>query len=99
MVDALRRAHRALRADGVVVDVHPTASNAAIEIGDTIVGRVDAADAPGRHAAAGAALDTAVGERLFAVERAVTFDFLTYADSIEELRDHIADTWRHAQVA
>jgi hypothetical protein len=98
MVDALRRAHRWLRQAGVMIDVHPTASDAAVEVGHVIVGHVDAEDGPTRHAAAGKALEAATAEGLFAVERALDFDFFTYADTADELRDHIADNWCHARI-
>jgi hypothetical protein len=98
MVDALRRAHRIVAADGVVVDLHPSASAAAVEVGDRVSGYVDAADAPLRHAAAGAAIAAAVNEGLFVVERTGEFPFHTYADTIEELREYIAENWCDARI-
>jgi hypothetical protein len=98
MVDALRRAHRIVAADGVVVDLHPSASAAAVEVGDRVSGYVDAADAPLRHAAAGAAIAAAVDEGLFVVERTTEFPFHTYGDTIEELREYIEENWRDARI-
>jgi hypothetical protein len=99
MVDALRRAHRMLRPGGLFVDVHPTASNAVVEVvGGAVVGRVHSFDGPARHAAADAALDAAVAERLLTIERTVEFDFLTYGDTIDELRDYVAEEWVHARI-
>jgi hypothetical protein len=98
MVDALRRAHRWLRPAGLLIDVHPTASNAAVEVGDAVVGHVDAEDGPARHAAAGEALDAALLEGLFTLERALEFDFFTYGDTADELRDYIADNWCLARI-
>jgi hypothetical protein len=99
MVDALRRAHRLLRPGGALIDVHPTRSQAAILVDDAVVGHVETADAPNRHAAADAALAAAVDEGLFAVERVLEFDFFTHAGSIDELRDYIVENWRSAQIA
>ena len=98
MVDDLRRAHRMLRADGCVVDLHPSAARALVEVGGRHTGYVDAGDAPLRHAAAGVALATAIQEGLFVVEREMIFDFYTYGDSIEELRDYVVENWREGHI-
>jgi hypothetical protein len=84
--------------DGCVVDLHPSAAPALLEVGDRTTGRVDAADAPLRHAAAGVALAAVVDEGLFAIERALNFTFYTYGDTIEELREYIVENWRNAQI-
>jgi hypothetical protein len=98
MVDALRRAHRIVRPEGCVVDLHPTAALSLLEVGARCTGRVDAGDAPSRHAAAGAAISAAIDEGLFAAERGVDFTFYTYGDTIEELRDYIVENWRNARI-
>ena len=87
-----------VRPDGCVVDLHPTAAPACLEVGTEITGLVDAGDAPFRHAAAGAAMVAAVDEGLFVVERAVDFTFHTFGDTIEELREFIAENWRDARI-
>ena len=99
MVDALRRAHQMLQPSGCLVEVHPTAAAASVEVGARTTGGVDAGDAPLRHAAAGAALTTVVEAGLFAVDRAVDFTFCTYGDTIEELRDYIVENWTNARIA
>jgi hypothetical protein len=98
MVDALRRAHRIVAAGGLVVDLHPSASPATIDVDGRATGSVSAADGPLRHAAAGAAIAAAVDDGLFAVQRVVEFFFYTYADTIEELREYIEENWRDAHV-
>jgi hypothetical protein len=98
MVDALRRAHRMVRPRGFVVDLHPTAELAAVEVGARSTGHIEGGDAPLRHAAAGAALVTVLEAGLFAVEKAVDFTFYTYADTIDELRDYIAENWANARI-
>jgi hypothetical protein len=98
MVDALRRAHRMLCVNGRVVDVHPTETAAAVQVGERTIGHVDGRDARLRHAAAGAALSTVIEEGLFVVTATVEFDFYTYGDSIDELRDYIGDTWKDARI-
>ena len=98
MVDALRRAHEIVTPSGLVVDLHPTAAVASVEVGAHSTGRVDGGDAPLRHAAAGAALATVLDAGLFAVDRAVEFTFYTYGDTIEELRDYIEENWRNGRI-
>jgi hypothetical protein len=87
-----------VRPDGCVIDLHPTETLASVEVGTRSVGTVDAGDAPRRHAAADAALLTVLDAGLFTVERSVDFMFCTYADSIEELRDYVAATWRSTRI-
>jgi hypothetical protein len=99
MVDALRRAHRYLAPGGSLIDLHPSAMPPAVEIGLADVGGVDSPDASRRHAAADAALAAVAADGLFAVQREISFDFYTYGDSIEELRDYVADEWRDSRIA
>jgi hypothetical protein len=98
MVDALRRAHQMVKPDGCVVDLHPSAELASVDVGSRTTGHVDGADAPLRHAAAGVALSTVIAEGLFAIERSTTFSFYTHADTIEELRDYVEENWRNATI-
>ena len=94
MVDALRRARRIVRPDGFVLDVHPTSAYAVIEIGSHVVGTVSPGDAAKRHQAATDAVTTAIERGWFVCEAAEEFAFLTYGDSIDELRDYIVENWR-----
>src|SRR3982074_2435095 len=98
MVDALSRAHRLLDPAGFLIDVHPTATDASMEVGAVRTGRVEAGDAPWRHAAAARALAAVVDAGLFAIERTYRFSFYTYGDSLEELRDYVEGNWRNAKV-
>jgi hypothetical protein len=98
MVDALRRVQRMVTTGGSVVDVHPTEVPAYVAVGDRNVGTLDAANASRRHGEAGAALTAALDEGLFHLVTTVDFVFHTYADTIEELRDHIAANWRDSRI-
>src|SRR5262245_45540481 len=98
MVDALRHAHQLARFDGVIVDVHPTATRAVVEIGGRAIGWLDDGDAPLRHRKASEAVELAVADRLFAATAAVDFVFYTIGDTIDELRDHVAATWRTTRI-
>ena len=98
MVDALRRAHALVRQTGCVIDLHPTAELARVLVGDIPVGEVDAADAPARHQAAANAIDVAVADGLFRVQRVFEFDFSVWADTIDELQEYILEDWRDARI-
>jgi len=84
--------------NGCVIDLHPSAARASVEVHGNNTGHVDAGDAPLRHAAAGVALAAAINEGLFAVDRALVFTFYTYGDSIEELRDYVVENWRDGRI-
>jgi hypothetical protein len=98
MVDALQRAHHLVVSRGLVIDIHPTAADASMEVGAACTGRVEAGDAAGRHAAAAQALAAVVARGLFAVERTHAFTFYTYGDSAAELREYIEENWRNATI-
>lgn len=98
MVDALRRARALLRPGGFVLDLHPTADRATIVVGTTTAGVVDAGDAPERHQRACEAIDAVVREGLFVIEQSLVFDFSLYADTIDELQEHIVEDWNDARI-
>ena len=98
MVHALQRVRQLVSATGLVMDVHPTAEPAWVEVGAERAGAVESGDAPARHAAADAALKTVLGDGVFTVEASGVFQFFTYADSIDELNDHVRKTWRSARI-
>jgi hypothetical protein len=98
MVDALRRARRWVTPDGSIIDLHPTAVDAWLEIDEQRIGPLDGGDAPERHGRATAAIEAALAEGLFVAASAVDFLFFTYGDSIDELRDHIAAHWRSTRI-
>jgi len=102
MVDALHRARRWV-AGGRVIDLRPADTSATVivdlpdgsqrAVGDLVV---DAARRE-RYAAADAAVRTVVGEGVFRSDAEETFWFYSYADTADELRDHIA-TWRETRL-
>ena len=100
MVDALRRARRWLRPDGVLIDLRPTSDLLiGVDVGTanawTHAGLLSVDDARrARYAAADGALRTALARSWFALESESTLDFLRYADSADEMRDYIAANWR-----
>jgi hypothetical protein len=105
MVDALRRAARWVKpAPGCVIDLRPANVVADVEIGcaDGNVlnagGLVVRDERRARHAAADAALRTALARGLLTVVDEEEFSFYRYPESIEELRHHIATIWRDTEL-
>ena len=104
MVDALQRAHGWLRPTGCVLDAHPTAEPAYLEVqsaaGIVAVGRINDIDEQAgpssRHARADAALATAVTRGWFAIEARSEFSFHRHADSVSEMRSHVQGKWKGA---
>src|SRR5207247_11292588 len=104
MVDALQRAHGWLRTTGCVLDAHPTAEPAYLEVqlaaGIVAVGRVNDIDGQAgpssRHARADAALAEAVTRGWFAIEARAEFSFQRHADSVSETRSHVQGQWNDA---
>jgi len=104
MVDALERAHGWLRPGGRLVDVHPTAERAYLEVqvGARLVcvGRVHDVDEQigpsARHARADAAFAAAVERGWFLVEERREFSFRRYADTVDEMRSYVNGTWKGA---
>ena len=98
MVDALRRARELVTEAGCVVDLHPTPAPALILVSGRTGGEVDTGSAKQRHQAATDAVATAVRERLFIVDDTTEFDFSAYADTLDELQQHIHDDWREGHI-
>jgi hypothetical protein len=99
MVHALHRADALLARGGCLLDLRPTSETARVEADGAPLGRLDADAADRRHAAAEAALATALAAGLFHVDGDREFWFLTHGDSIEELREHVHASWRDSRVS
>lgn len=94
MVHALEEIHRLLRSGGRLIDIHPVQAAPVVKVvrdGTVLFSApLPAHDAEDyRHA--DAAVADAVRRRLFVVERRTTFDFLTSAGSVRELREYMED--------
>ncbi len=98
MVDALRRARGWLRRTGFLIDLHPTSAIAAVIVGDTIAGPLQTGSAPTRHQEATDAIASVVRERFFTQDDEMEFEFSTYADTLEELQEHILEDRRESRI-
>lgn len=98
MVDALRRAREMVTTAGCVIDLHPTAAPAIVLVGDDLGGEVDTGNAKVRHQNATDAVAAARRIRLLTVDDTTEFDFSIYADTLDELQQHIREDWREGNI-
>jgi len=100
MVHALEKIHQLLRPDGRLIDLHPIGEPSPLEvhIGEhsVLAGWVTESDDFVEYKQADAALAQVVQRGLFIVEREGTLSFITYADSVAELREYMAKEWKDA---
>ena len=98
MVDALRRACELVTPAGCVIDLHPTAAPAMVLVANAVAGEVDTGNAKVRHQNATDAVAAAVRIRLLNVADTTEFGFSIYADSLDELQEHIHEEWREGHI-
>ena len=98
MVDALKRTRQWVTDGGFVIDIHPTAAPALLLVGHSVGGEVDNGGAKDRHQAATDAVSAAIRDRLFTLQTSTEFDYCVYADTLDELQQHIHDEWREGHI-
>lgn len=102
MVHALEKIHHLLNRDGLLIDIHPTSEPASIRVRlgaqTTLAGWLHETDDYAEYEWADDALAKIVAGGLFGIERAGTFQFVTHADSITDLRDFLTEDWEDASV-
>lgn len=95
-MDVLKRIHRWLRPDGLLLDVHPEPEQPRVEAvlvdrGSVHLGRIDTSALMGNIHAARAALALAVEQRWFERERSLVFDFVSHFQTVDEWLHHRQD--------
>jgi hypothetical protein len=102
MVHALEKTAGLLVPGGVLIDIHPTTELARVEVrggGRTVpAGVINETDGGIEYRQADAAVADVLGRGLFRCQRTTAFAFVTYAGSLAELRDHLADAWTDAVI-
>jgi len=102
MVHALEKIRRLLKPNGILIDIRPPPEPSAIDvrIGDRMhaAGWLNETDDYGDYEAADTALAKVVDGGLFVVERRGEFELKTYADTLAELRDYVAEGWENASI-
>ena len=90
-MNALSRIHKALKKEGVLLDLHPTKPFATVEGAGVRLGALDESDFMQVVAATEAGLDETLRLGLFALEKRRTFDVVERFDTADELVDAVAD--------
>ena len=100
MVHALERSHWLLQGNGRLIDIHPLGEPPPIEVrlGSEVhhVGWLREEDDYIEYVQASEALDEVVARGLFARERAGTFAYIIYADTLADLQCYLEMEWHDA---
>lgn len=90
-MNALSRIHKALKKEGVLLDLHPTKPFATVEGAGVRLGALDESDFMQVVAATEAGLNETLRLGLFALEKRRTFDVVERFDTADDLVDAVAD--------
>lgn len=100
MGHALEKIQRLLKPDGLLLDIHPTNEPAAmaVRLREQFIpaGWLTESDDYVEYEWADEAVNRAVSNGLFALERLGTFEFVWHADSLKDLRAYLAEEWKDA---
>ena len=102
MVHALEQIHDLLKPEGYLVDIHPNGELVEfllpLEEGEQFIGHMQETDDYIEYHQANDALESAVTAGLFQVVETAEFEFLTHADSFDELKTFLDENWSDAVV-
>ena len=100
MVHALETAHSLLKADGLLIDIHPNGEPPLVEVHADgkvqLAGYLDETDDFVEYFEADDALAEVTGRGLFELEREGLFTFMQHAVTIKDLADFLAAEWSDA---
>jgi hypothetical protein len=100
MVHALEILHHLLKADGLLIDIHPSSEPPSIYVrhpgGDMPVGRLQETDDFIEYNQANQAMEQAVLRQWFRQEEQSEFIFTIHAGNLEELISFLAAEWKDA---
>lgn len=98
MVDALHNIWRALRQDGVLIDLRPVSGRCPIEVVTATesrqIGELDATGMSADDAAADRAMHEAVDHGWFSPMQTQRFDFAFWWDTVDEMSTFLSDSRR-----
>ena len=102
MVHALQTIHALLVPDGRLLDLRPQGSPAELAAltgsGWQALGQIDETDAFVEYHQAADAVAQVLEAGLFSMEARGRYDYLIYADSLEELGEYLAKEWTDAVI-
>ena len=100
MVHALEIAHHLLKPGGVLVDIHPLGEPPAIKVclheQTTQAGWLQESDDFIEYPQATDAIDRAISNGWFALDKQREFKFITHANTLEELHEFLRTNWKDA---
>jgi hypothetical protein len=100
MVHALEKISQLLKPNGILLDIHPTNEMAAIAVRlrEQLIpaGWLYESDDYVEYEWADEALQHAIDDQHFALERVGTFEFVWHADTLNDLRAYLAEEWKDA---
>jgi hypothetical protein len=102
MVHALEQIHALLVPGGALIDIHPNGERVEflcpLESGEHLIGYLQESDDYIEYRQSDEAIDSVVLKGFFRVEHMGEFEFRTYADSFEELKDFLDENWSDAVI-
>ena len=100
MVHALEQIHTLLIPGGVLIDIHPNGKPVEfvypLESSDRLIGYLQESDEYIEYRQADEAVDVVVARGLFRMDSVEEFEFRTYADTFDELKDFLDENWSDA---
>jgi hypothetical protein len=103
MVHALEQIHDLLEPEGYLIDIHPNGELDEfiypLDEREQFVGYLQETDDYIEYRQADEAIQTVISRGLFQVLRAGGFEFRTYADSMDELKNFLEEIWSDALIS
>ena len=100
MVHALETVHSLIKPGGLLLDIHPGTKKARVEARvngkEYFLDTLEETDDYIEYKQAGDALAQAIRQGIFSVEENGKFQFITHAETIEELREFLTENWKDA---
>ena len=102
MVHALEQIHALLEPGGVLIDIHPNGELVAfiflLDERDEFIGYMQETDDYIEYRQADEAITAVVKNGLFELEKSEAFEFRTYADAFDELKNFLDENWSDAVI-
>ncbi len=102
MVHVLEKIHGLLNPGGYLIDLHPNGELVEfilpLEEGEELIGYMQETDDYIEYHQSNDALDTIVAAGLFQVVKSSEFEFLTHADSFDEIKNYLEENWSDAVI-
>ena len=102
MVHALEQIHSLLTPGSFLIDIHPSGELVEfillLEEGEQFLGHMQETDDYIEYRQADEAIETVVSRGLFRIDELEEFEFLTHADSFNELKTFLDENWSDAVI-